>query len=330
MKAVVLSNDILMVQNVKKPQKAEPGHLVVKMNSSAINFGDKLFLRAPASPGTVKSLYDIKGVSGAGEVLLAGEGVPNVYLGKNVTFYRQLKFSDSIVGSWSEFAHVHFLDCAILPESADPADYSGSLVNTITPYAFLKQIMEEGHKGIISTAGNSATGIALLGFCLSYNFPLISIVRTGEGRKELEALGAKNIIVQSDPDFDGHLAGIAEKLNATAIFDGVGGDILNKILTLIPRNSVIYTYGYIGDSVPFTYHTRTLGLKNISIRPFANTSTETVKDPEKLEKALKDIGELIHLPHFKTKNGKRFRLDEIEDALAYTGSSGKKAVLVHK
>jgi len=330
MKAVVLSNDILMVQNVEKPQKAEPGHLVVKMNSSAINFGDKLFLRAPASPGTVKSLYDIKGVSGAGEVLQAGESVPAEYLDKNVTFYRQLRFSESIVGSWSEYAHVHFSDCAILPESADPADYSGSLVNTITPYAYLKQIIEEGHKGIISTAGNSATGIALLGFCLSYNFPLISIVRVEEGRKELEALGAKNIVVQSDPDFSRRLADLAENLNTTAIFDGVGGDILNKILTLIPRNSVINTYGYIGDSVPFTYHTRTLGLKNISIRPFANTSTETVKNPEKLEKALKDIGELIYLPHFKTKIGKRFRLEEIEDALAYSGSNGKKAVLVHK
>ncbi|WP_158991159.1 zinc-binding dehydrogenase [Mucilaginibacter sp. L196] len=330
MKAIVLSNDILTVQNFKKPTTTEPGHLIVKMNSSAINSGDKFFLKHPTPPGAPKSLYDIKGVSGAGMVLQIGEGVPEEYLGKNITFYRQLKYSESVVGSWSEYAHIPFLDCAILPADADPQDYSGSMVNIITPFAFLKQIIGEGHKGIISTAGNSATGIALLGFCLTHNFPLISIVRTDEGRKELESLGAKNIIVQSDPDFSGHLSDIAQTLNATAIFDGVGGDILNKILTLIPRSSVIYTYGYVGGDVPFTFHTSILTLKNIIIRPFSNLNTETVKNPGNLEKALKEITALLHMPHFKTKIGKKFRLEEINDALTYAGGNGKKAILYHK
>ncbi len=327
MKAIVLSNDVLMVQNVEKPQKAEAGHLIIKMNSSAINSGDKFFLKYPAPPGTVKSLYDIKGVSGVGEVLQTGEGVPNEYLGKNVTFYRQLRFSESVVGSWCEYAHVHYLDCVILPDSADPGEYSGSMVNIITPFAFLKQIINEAHKGIISTAGNSATGIALLGFCLTYDFPLISIVRNEEGRKELERLGAKNIVVQSDPDFSRHLTDIAQTLNATAIFDGVGGDILNKILALIPRGSVIYSYGYIGDSVPFSFHTSTLALKNITIRPFANLNTETVRNPEKLETALKDISELIYMPHFKTKIGKKFKLEDINEALLFIPENGGKAIL---
>jgi NADPH:quinone reductase-like Zn-dependent oxidoreductase len=329
MKAIVSVNDVLTVQNVEKPTTAEPGHLIIKMDSSAINSGDKFFLKFPTPPGVVKSLYDIKGVSGVGKVLQAGEGVPNEYLGKNVTFYRQLKFSENAVGSWSEYAHVHFLDCAILPDGADPKEYSGSMVNIITPLAFLKQIISEGHKGIISTAGNSATGIALLGFCIAYNFPLISIVRNEEGRKELKGLGAKNIVVQSDPDFNRHLADLAQTLNTTAIFDGVGGDILNKILPLIPRNSVIYSYGYIGDAVPFTFHTSTLAVKNITIRPFSNYNTDTVKNPENLEKAVKEITALLHQPHFKTKTGKQFRLEEIEDALTYAGGNGKKAVLYH-
>ena len=76
MKAIVLVNDVLTVQQVKKPITAEPGHLIVKISSSAINSGDKFFLKFPAPPGMVKSLYDIKGVSGAGEVVQTGEGVP--------------------------------------------------------------------------------------------------------------------------------------------------------------------------------------------------------------------------------------------------------------
>ncbi len=327
MKAIVLSNDILMVQNVERPQMAKPGHLIIEMNSSAINSGDKFFLKYPAPPGAVSSLYDIKGVSGAGKVLQTGEGVPNEYLGKNVTFYRQLRFSASIVGSWCEYAHVHYLDCVILPDSSDPGEYSGSMVNIITPFAFLKQIINEGHKGIISTAGNSATGIALLGLCLASGFPLISIVRNQDARKELEELGARNIVVQSDGNFNQDLTETAQALTATAIFDGVGGEILNKILPLIPGNSVIFSYGYIGDSVPFTFHTRTLALKNIIIRPFSNFKTDTVRDPESLEQALKDIGKLIHLPYFKTKIGKKFKLEEINEALLFIPKNGGKAVL---
>jgi NADPH2:quinone reductase len=273
MKAVVLANDNLVVQNVEKPQTAAPDHLIIKMSAATINSGDKFFLRFPPQPWMVQSQYGIKGVSGAGTVLQAGEGVPDQYKGKNVAFYRQLKYSESAIGTWSEYAHLHYLDCVILPDDADMEEYSGSVVNAITPFAFLKQIISEGHKGIISTAGNSATGIALIGFRLAYNFPLISIVRNQQGQQELEKLGATNIMVQADPDFNQQLTETAQVLQATAIFDGTGGETLTKILPLIPANSVIYSYGYIGDAVPVSFHTSMLAVKNIVIKPFSNLIT---------------------------------------------------------
>jgi len=329
MKAVVLWDDALTVQNVKKTIKAEPGHVIIKMDSSAINSGDKFFLRVTPMPGSPKSLYEIRGVSGTGKVLQTGDGVPEEYLGKNVAFYRQLKYSETLVGAWSEYSHVHFLACAILPDDANPEEYSGSIVNIITPLAFLKQIMTEGHKGIISTAGNSATGIAMLGICLNYNFPLISIVRNEKGRAELEALGAKNIVVQADPDFNTQLTDIAQSLNATAVFEGVGGELLSRILPLLPRNSNIYTYGYVGGPASLTFHTSILTMKDITIRPFSNYNTDTVRNVDTLEAAMKEISGFIHLPHFKTKTGKRFRLEEINVALAYVGENGKKPILYH-
>jgi len=329
MKAIVLSGENLEVQHVKKPQVAEPGHLIIKMKVSAINSGDKFFLKYPTPPGSTKSLYDIKGVSGAGIVEQIGEGVPHEYLGKNVTIYRQLTYSESAVGTWSEYAHVPYLDCVILPDNADPEDYSGSMVNIITPFAFYKQIITEGHQGIISTAGSSATGIALLGFCLTYDFPLISIVRNEDSKKELAELGAKNIAVQTDADFTQQLKQMAQDLKTTAIFDGIGGEILNKIIDVLPNNSTIYSYGYMGDQVPLTFHTSTLSLKNLTIRPFSNYKTDTVQNPQNLENALKEIGRVIHMPHFKTKPGMKFKLEEINEALALTTVKGKKAVLYY-
>lgn len=324
MKAVVLSNDNLVVQDVEKPETPPARHIIIKMQASAINSGDKFFLRFPAAPGTVKSKFDIRGVSGVGEVLAIGEGVPENYLGKNVTFYRQLMYSEQVVGAWSEYAQVHYLDAVVLPDSVDASDYAGSMVNVITPYAFLQQIKNEGHKGIIATAGNSATGIALLGFCLRYDFPLISVVRNEFGRKELEALGAKNIVLV---DEELSLIESAQALSATAVFEGVGGQTLSKVLPLVPRGSVIFSYGFIGDAEPVSFHASLLAVKNVTIKPFANTATETVRDPGKLAKAIVDIAEVIHLPHFRTKVGKEFSLEEVNEAIAFKVENGRKAIL---
>lgn len=328
MKAICLTSPGgVILQDVQKPKKAEPEHLLIKMKACAINPGDKAFISRPLPPGSVTSLYNVYGASGSGTVVAVGVGVPEAYKGKNVAMYRSLKFSENMVGTWCEYSHMHFLDCVILPDDANPEDYSGSLVNIITPYAFLKQISNEGHKGIISTAGTSATGIAMVGICLAYNFPLISIVRNEDGKKELEELGAKNVVVQDDSNFKIHLNEISQKLEVTAIFDGVGGEVLNKIIDVIPNNATIYSYGYLGNDTPLTVYTQTLTAKGITIKPFGNIRTQTVQDPQNLEKALKDIGGLIHMPHFKTKTGKKFRLKEISDALSFSSKNGAKAVL---
>ncbi|WP_299285021.1 zinc-binding dehydrogenase [uncultured Mucilaginibacter sp.] len=326
-KAICLTaNKGVKVQDVPKPEKAEQGHLIIKMEACGINAGDTAFIGGAFPKGSIPiSQYDIGGVSGVGTVIAIGEGVPEEYKGKKVTVYRSLKFSENIIGTWCEYAHLHYLHCAILPD-INMEDYSGSLVNIITPYAFLKQILEEGHKGIICTAGNSATGIAMLGICIANNFPIISIARTEDAKKELEVLGVKNIVVQTDSDFKQQLKESAQRLSATAVFDGVGGEILNQIIDVLPFNSTIYSYGYLGGKTPLTFHASIL-MKGITIKGFGNFRTKTVQNQQHLEKALKDIAEIIEMPHFKTKAGKKFSFEDINDALVFSSPIGEKAVL---
>ncbi|PJJ08154.1 NADPH:quinone reductase-like Zn-dependent oxidoreductase [Flavobacterium sp. 1] len=328
MTAICLTNNnSVKLQEVSKPENAETGHIIIKMEACGINAGDTAFISGAFPPGSIPlSQHNICGVSGVGTVIAVGEGVPSAYKGKKVTIYRSLKFSDNNIGTWCEYAHLPYQHCVILPDNADMEDYSGSLVNIITPYAFLKQIIEEEHKGIICTAGNSATGIAMLGICIANNFPIISIARTQNAKKELEELGAKNIIMQTDDDFKLQLKELSQQLATTAVFDGVGGEILNQIIDVLPFNSTIYSYGYLGGKTPLTLHTSLL-MKGITIKGFGNFRTKTVQNTELLEKALIDISEIIGMPHFKTKVGKKFRFEDINDALVYSSTAGGKAVL---
>src|SRR5450631_593849 len=94
----------------------------------------------------------------------------------------------------------------------------------------------------------------------------------------------------------------------------------------IPNNSVIYCYGFLGGGTPLTIHTSLL-MRGITIKGFSNFRTATVQDPQNLEKALKEISRIVHMPHFKTQIGKKFRLEEINDALQFVSEKGGRAVL---
>ena len=192
MKAIIITDKgHVSLKEVPMREHAANGHLIIQMQTIGINAGDHYFISGSFTPGFFPvSQFDIAGVSGVGKVIAVGKDTPERYLGKYVTVYRSLVFSDMLIGTWSEYSHLHYLQCAILPETVNPEFYSGSLVNIITPYAFWKQAILEGHKGIISTAGNSATGIAMLGICIDAGFPIISIVRNQQGKHELEQLGA--------------------------------------------------------------------------------------------------------------------------------------------
>lgn len=327
MKAITITGKGQVALNeVPQPKKVSAGHIIIKMISMGINPGDKFFISGNFPPGMfIQSQHNIAGVSGVGEVVAVGEGVPAKYSGKLVTVYRSLTPGE-IIGTWSEFTHLPYLQCAILPDTVDPDDYAGALVNIITAYAAYKQFLKEGHQGVVITAGNSDTGKAMLGFALNANLPAISIVRSQESKQELERLGAKNVLVQGTDRFQEQFTALAADLKITAVFDGVGGDLLSQIVVAAPAGSTIYAYGFLGGLTPVSFHTGVL-TKGIIIKGFSNFKTETVQDHQQLAEALNDISKVIHQPFFKFNAGRKFRMEEIEDALSYVSTDGSKAVL---
>jgi NADPH2:quinone reductase len=316
------------LREVPRPEEAKAGHLLIKMKYSAIGHGDKAFLNQPLPPGSVESLLGIYGASGVGEVLETGEGAPPHYLGRNVTIYRSLHNSNTLIGCWSEYAHIHWLDCVIIPDEAKPEEYSGSLANIITPYAFRMESLKEGHTGIISTAGTSTTGIMMLGIALKLGFPLISMVRNQAGKRLLESLGATHVVVQEEADFDTHLKDLAFQLQTTAVYDALGGTTLNRIIDLLPNGSTIYSYGFLGDDVPLTIFMRQILFKRLTIKSFGNINTQTVRDPQQLAEALNLISDIIGMPHFKTNVGQKFPLKDFSKAIDYFPAGTDKAILV--
>jgi NADPH:quinone reductase len=338
MKAVCVNlNHALEVRDIPTPKEPAAGHVLIDMDSSAINHGDKMFLAnhgnkaflARSAPTPVaRSVHEVWGASGAGRVAAIGAGVPDIYAGRQVAIYRSLSRSPDAIGLWCERAQAPYLSCLILPDVVRARDYSGSLVNVITAYAFLEQIHEEGHKGVVVTAGNSATGRAMLALARRRDAPVLFLVRSAAAQEELHRLGAEHALVTTEESFESRFATLAERLGATAIFDGVGGDLINRLAAHAPANSTFYFYGFLGGAAPLSVTSALVMARNLVMKRFSNFESATVRDHQKLSAALSDLRGVIDDPLFRTRIGKEFPLDQIDEAMKFESSPGAKAALV--
>jgi NADPH2:quinone reductase len=327
MRAICVNPDrTLEARELPAPSSAAPGHVILRSAGSAINPGDLFFLRNPA--GLPPRSNDVWGASGAGTVLAVGDGVDQALVGKRIAVYRSLVRTEEAIGCWSEVQQVPALACCVLPDEVEPLDYCGSLVNAITPWAFWQLAKAEGHEGILITAGTSATGIAMLAIALALEVPVVSIVGRPEGKVQLAALGATRIVVQTDADFDEQLQKETASAAATAVFEGVSGELLTRIAPLLPVQSTVYGYGFLGGQVPFTLLGRVMMARSLTVKSFSNFATPTVRDPQALAAALADLAQLIGAPHFKTRRGPSFGYAEIDRAIAHAAKDGSRAVLV--
>jgi NADPH:quinone reductase-like Zn-dependent oxidoreductase len=73
--------------------------------------------------------------------------------------------------------------------------------------------------------------------------PVISVVRREEQVEILKSAGAEHIVNSSEPDFELKLKKLAHKLNATVLFDAVGGKLPQQLLSAAPKGSKLFIYG---------------------------------------------------------------------------------------
>ncbi len=331
MKAIcVTAERRLEVRQVPEPRDPPPGHLVVRVEAAAINHGDKTFLARPeaAGPALARSLHDVWGASAAGTVTAAGLGVPDGYVGRRVAIYRSIGRGPDTVGLWCETAQVPYVACLRLPVGADAHDYSGSLVNIVTAHAFLATAAAAGHRAVVATAGNSATGRALAALARHRGTAALVLVRSPAAKADLERHGIENVMVVDDRADMATVGERAAALDATAVFDGIGGGGLSRLLPHLPQRSTIYAYGFLAGAEPVSFPSALLMGKDLTLRRFSNFDTPTVRDPPALETAMRDLEAVVGDPLFHTRAGRPFALDAVEAAMAYETSPGAKATFV--
>src|ERR1700753_1478070 len=103
MQAICTTADrTLEVREIPRPTAPPAGHLLIQMQASAINPGDKIFLSRAAPMTLHQGQLNVWGASGVGRVIGVGAGVPAVYANKQVAIYRSMASTPEMVGLWCE------------------------------------------------------------------------------------------------------------------------------------------------------------------------------------------------------------------------------------
>ena len=168
----------------------------------------------------------------------------------------------------------------------------------------------------------------MLGIALANRIPVVSVVRDEAGKEELSEFGAENVLVREAKAFQNDIAEIARQLGTTAVFDGVGAELINQIAPLLPPHATVYCYGRLGKESLFSIAGDLLMAKDLTLKSFSNFRSATVRNPLELETALEELSAISALPQFRTKRGKAFEFDRIQDAIRYAGEDGQKAILI--
>ena len=74
--------------------------------------------------------------------------------------------------------------------------------------------------------------------------PALFLVGSPQGREALRALNVERVLATSGEPFDTKFQQLAEQLKTTAVFDGVGGELISRIAPHLPADTTISLYGF--------------------------------------------------------------------------------------
>ena len=248
MQAVVLTERGAPVATKEIPvPKPGTGEVLVKMLASPINPSDLMFLKG--NYGLQKQFPVVPGFEGSGTVVEAGKGLlPKLWKGKNVACAASAKYN----GCWAEYMLTSANLCIPVSQKLPLEQASMMFVNPMTALAFFDVFRNlpnpsKKQRAIINTAAASALGRMVIKLGKMYGIPVISIVRRDEQVELLKTEGAEHILNSSIPGFENSLYEISHQLNASVVFDAIGGKMTRQLLEAVPNGSTLFVYGRLSD-----------------------------------------------------------------------------------
>jgi NADPH:quinone reductase-like Zn-dependent oxidoreductase len=302
----------LEVRSVAVPWPA-PGQVLIKVAASPVHFDDVVFCRG--LHGFRRALPTTPGFEGAGEVVAVGGGLVTRWLvGKRVAF----AVADDTDGAWAEYALADASRCLPLWDDLDDEQASALLVDPVTALALLEDVKEHRHGALVLTDPGGSVGRILVELAKREKLPVVLVASDAEEVARLKALGLEHALDASEPDFEAKVRRASRAWKATAVLDGVGGELTGRLLAALPEGAEAVLYG-IEPGSRIEVDLAEVVYRRKAVRGFSFLDRVRGQGPKGLlahQKLLRKHA----ADAFRTKVTARLSLDEVPEAVARHGS----------
>jgi NADPH:quinone reductase-like Zn-dependent oxidoreductase len=309
MQAVQIDEDRgkLNIREIPVPRPGA-GEVLIRMEVSPINPSDLGFIEG--GHGYEKTFPVVPGVEGSGTVVAAGSGLlPKLLIGRRVACAK----SSTGNGAWAEYMLTRASQCVPLKKNISFEKGSMLIVNPLTALVFFDILKQGRHPALVNTAAASALGKMLVRLALKNNIPLINIVRRTDQAGTLFSLGAKYVLVSTEPDFDGKLSALAHQLKATLILDAISGEFTQRLINAAPDDSLVLLYSNLSRE-PARMSPHSLWNHNIRVKGFYLGNWAPRQSILKILSLSLQVQDLVNTDLQVTIN-KRFPLTSVNEGL---------------
>ena len=292
----------LVIDEIAEPVPG-PGQVLVRVHAAAVNFPDVLLI---AGKYQVKiPVPFVPGSELAGEVLIAGDGVP----------FRpgQRVFASTPTGAFAEQALLDARALAEIPDSADYASAAAFGVTYRTAYHALRSIAEVAQgEWVVVLGAAGGVGLAAVDLAVAMKARVLAAASNADKLELCRQRGAEAIVDYDREDLKTRIRQLTGDA-ARVVLDPVGGPYSEPALRGLARGGTFVTLGYAAGAIP-AIPLNLILLKGITVRGMEIRTFVNDRPPD----AARDMAELSSMfaagavrPHI----GARFPLSQTATAL---------------
>ena len=231
--------EVMVYEELPTPAPAK-GQVLVKVHAIGVNFVD-IYHRT----GQYTTPMPVPiGLEGAGIVEAVGEGVTANKVGDRVAWCAQ-------AGSYSTHLVTTPDKLVPVPEGCDLKLAAAIMLQGMTAHALAHGVhaCKAGDTVLIHAAAGGV-GQLLVQFASQAGARVIATVSTEEKAKKVRALGAHEVILYSQQDFEVETKRLTNNVGVDVAYDSVGKDTFAKSLNVTKRRGLVCLYGMASGPVP--------------------------------------------------------------------------------
>jgi NADPH:quinone reductase-like Zn-dependent oxidoreductase len=228
--------EVLSIEELPTPEPG-PGQVLIRMRARPINPSDLFTIRGRY--GMLPKLPTTPGFEGAGVIAALGAGVSDLEIGQQVAPL-------SSNGTWQEYALADAGAVLPLPSGLSDAQAAMLLVNPTTAWLLLEEVLgvQQG-EWVLQNAANSAVGRFVIQLSRRSGYRTINVVRRPELRDELLALGADQVIVETEENLVERVKELTGGKGVRHAIDSVAGTSGSQLAQSLARGGTLVVFGAI-------------------------------------------------------------------------------------